>query len=120
LAKPPATDADLQSLASRYDLLDDDGGHLTTAQINRLHELKPSIKVLKYFNGLNVYVNSTDYAWIDTNHPDWFLVDGSGNRLYTKANNYDLKPGNSDVQNWFAGKLQAILAVNPMTVSFWI
>ncbi|PIR68017.1 hypothetical protein COU50_00150, partial [bacterium CG10_big_fil_rev_8_21_14_0_10_33_18] len=109
----PAIDSDLQFLASHYDLLDDDGAYLTTTQIDRLHNLNPDIKILKYFNGLDIYAGSSDYSWINTNHPDWFLVDSDGNRLYTKTNNYGLKPGNVDVQNWLAGKLQNILGAKP-------
>ncbi len=102
------TDADLQYLAAYYNVLVTDGYSYYNGKVAYLHQQNPSLQVLPYLNALVAVKNESDWAYINANHPDWFLKDASGNRVYEKSfpNNFLLNPNNVDWKAYRAQQLQ--------------
>ncbi len=44
-------------------------------------------------NGNQVAYKAGDFCQISQKHPDWFLLDGNGNRIATSNNSYHMDPG---------------------------
>jgi hypothetical protein len=103
------TDADLQYIAAHYDVLITDGYSYYNNKVGYLHQQNPALKVLPYINALVVVKNEDDWTYINANHPDWFLKDASGNRVYEKyfTNNFLLDPNNA---GWKAYRAQRLYA----------
>ena len=45
-------------------------------------------------NGNQVAFKAGDFCAISQSHPDWFLLDGDGNRIVSRKNTYYMDPGN--------------------------
>ncbi len=100
------TDSDLQFIASHYNLFVADGSDYYNSKVSYLHRLNPSLTVLVYLNGVSVTRGTSEYDYINSNHPDWFLKDASGNRVY-EVNwpaNYVLNPANPGWQQYRAAQ----------------
>ena len=102
------TDADLQYIATHYDVFITDGYSYYNGKVGYLHQLNPSLKVLPYRNALVIVKGGADWSHIDANHPDWFLKDSAGNRIYEKdyPSNYLLNPNNNEWKNFRAQQLK--------------
>jgi uncharacterized repeat protein (TIGR01451 family) len=80
--------------------------------------LLPGVQRMLYYHANKTYAREDywsrdlyDYYDCNLNHPDWFLVDSSGNRLretrerYLYQNAYYIDPGHPDAQNRAAERL---------------
>ncbi len=104
------TDADLKYLASHYKIIvTHDKDHPEAVQ--KLHQFNPEVKVLAYVNGTVASKSSNDWNDISTYHPDWFLQDAKGNRIFERdwADNYVLDPANDGWRAYRAQQLKTLV-----------
>lgn len=100
--EPTYTDEEYKWFAKHSDILILHENHRD--KIDFIKSINPKITLLCYkFAGvdrLNAVGCGGDFSWIDRNHPEWFLLDRSGNRItdpyneYSKENVYFMDFGN--------------------------
>lgn len=84
--------------------------------VRALRYYNPNIEVYAYFNGpatsstLDGQWDALDYAFVNANHPEWFLTDSTGKRLTEKdyPQNYLVDIGNVELQRRWASRAIAI------------
>ncbi|PJA72030.1 hypothetical protein CO152_03560, partial [bacterium CG_4_9_14_3_um_filter_33_26] len=101
-------DSDLDYIAAHYKYFIADGYSYFNSKVSYLHQKNPNLKVLSYKNGTVIYNNTADWTYVTTNHPEWFLLDSGGNKIYEKnyTNNYLLDPSNTEWRTYRANQLK--------------
>jgi len=107
------SDTDLQYIASHYDVLIADGYSYYNSKVSYLHQQNPNLIVLAYRNGTAVTKGGEDYSNVEKNHPEWFLKDSSGNRVFEASypDNFVLDPGNPEWRKYRAAQAQDYINV---------
>lgn len=85
-------------------------------EVRALRYYNPNIEVYAYFNGpttsstLDGRWDALDYAFVNANHPEWFLTDSTGKRLTEKdyPQNYLVDIGNAELCQRWASRAIAI------------
>lgn len=118
-SRHPLSDSNLQYVANHYDFLIDDesgmldAGHLNKEQISDLRLINPDLKILKWMSLLQVKDDIPNpayetYSWsdIDENHPEWFSLGETGNRVkfFGTSNKYVMKPSSQGWRTHIASK----------------
>lgn len=117
-SKPPL-DGDLQSLVENYDLL-----ILTQkdeAVLDTLRALGYSKSIPQYFRldainapgsctdeppGNQVAYMAGDFCMISAQHPDWFLLDSRGQRIFEDTGYYLMDPGNAEWRQFWLERVE--------------
>ncbi len=105
---PNTGDSDLQFIASHYRLFIAGTSSYYDSKVQYLHQLNPGLVVIPYRNGTAISRNGSEYAYIDSNHPDWFLKDANGNRVYETnyPDSFVLDPSNLEWQQYAIARAQ--------------
>ena len=105
MKRSEVSDNVLKDIASHFQIAIDNRYAFNSSAVQRLHQLNPQIKALKYLNATVVGDNEPYYLEIKV-HPDWFLLNASGKRVnvYENPHRFPLDPGNSGWQDYIAKK----------------
>ena len=111
----------IQAIAAQYDLIRT-GSIWSKEEYNSyLKYLNPNITLVDYHNSQAVWYSTPEYRYIDENHPEWFLRDSVGNKVYEAGYfppNYINDIGNHDFVEWITDRIVKRTANKPIDALF--